>query len=97
MKINYLFPNKFKNIGWLIFIPSAIIGLITLILESKSMDTEEEKQSRFNLMPMMSKQQISKLNDILTREKQKLAEIETKYEQKKDDIKEKYIQRRQSM
>lgn len=33
MKVNYLFPNKFKNIGWLIFIPSAIIGFITLILE----------------------------------------------------------------
>ena len=33
MKINYLFPNKFKNIGWLIFIPSVIIGLITLILD----------------------------------------------------------------
>jgi hypothetical protein len=33
MKANYLFPNKYKKIGWLIFIPTAIIGLITLILE----------------------------------------------------------------
>ena len=33
MKTNYLFPNKFKRIGWIIFIPSAIIGLATLILE----------------------------------------------------------------
>jgi len=33
MKINYLFPNKFQKIGWLILIPSAIIGLITLIYE----------------------------------------------------------------
>jgi hypothetical protein len=33
MKLNYLFPNKFKKIGWLILIPSAIIGLITLVLE----------------------------------------------------------------
>ena len=33
MKLNYLFPNKYKKIGWLILIPSAIIGLITLILE----------------------------------------------------------------
>jgi len=32
MKLNYLFPNKYKKIGWLILIPSAIIGLITLIL-----------------------------------------------------------------
>ena len=33
MKLKYLFPNKYKKIGWLILIPSAIIGLITLILE----------------------------------------------------------------
>jgi len=33
MKTNYLFPNKYKKIGWLVFIPSLIIGLITLILE----------------------------------------------------------------
>lgn len=33
MNVNYLFPNKFKSIGWLILIPSAVIGIITLILE----------------------------------------------------------------
>ena len=33
MKLNYLFPNKYKKMGWLILIPSAIIGLIALILE----------------------------------------------------------------
>jgi len=33
MKLNYLFSNKYKKIGWLILIPSAIIGLVTLILE----------------------------------------------------------------
>ena len=33
MKLNYLLPNKYKKIGWSILIPSAIIGLITLILE----------------------------------------------------------------
>ena len=40
MKLNYLFPNKYKKIGWLIFIPSAIIGLTTLIfeLEPNSLD-----------------------------------------------------------
>jgi|TARA_B100001063_G_C16599794_1_gene470090 hypothetical protein len=36
MKLNYLFPNKYKKIGWLILIPSAIIGLITLILDFES-------------------------------------------------------------
>ncbi|MBU2997924.1 hypothetical protein KO500_15890 [Cellulophaga baltica] len=33
MKVNYLFPSKYKKIGWLILIPSIIIGLGTLILE----------------------------------------------------------------
>lgn len=28
MKVNYLFPNKYKNVGWLILIPSAILGLL---------------------------------------------------------------------
>lgn len=32
MKIKYLFPNKYKKIGWIILIPAAILGLITLIL-----------------------------------------------------------------
>ncbi len=32
MKVNYLFPNKYKKIGWLILIPSIIIGLVTHIL-----------------------------------------------------------------
>lgn len=61
--------------------------LIVLVLNSKSMDTQEEKQSWFNLLPMMNDEQITKLRDILTREKQKLEEIEAKYEQKKGDIK----------
>ena len=72
-------------------------SLIQLVLESKSMDTQEEKQSWFNLLPMMTTEQIAKLNDILTREKVKLAEIEKKYEEKKNTIKEKYIQRWETM
>lgn len=31
MKTNYLFPSKFKIIGWLVFIPSAIVGVVTLM------------------------------------------------------------------
>jgi hypothetical protein len=30
MKINYLFPNSFKRIGWLMFIPGVILGIISL-------------------------------------------------------------------
>jgi len=71
--------------------------LITLVLQSRSMDKAEEKQSWFNLLPMMNDEQIAKLNDILTREKTKLAEIEKKYEDKKLEIKKKYLLRRQNM
>ena len=31
MKNDFLFPNKFKKIGWLILIPSVIMGLVTII------------------------------------------------------------------
>ena len=71
--------------------------LIVLVLNSKSMDNAEQKQSGFKLLPMMNKDQIDKLRDILTREKQKLAEIEQKYEQKKDELRDKYTQKREDM
>jgi len=80
-------------------IPDAFLAnspeLIVLVLNSKSIDNKEEKQSRFNLLPLMTQEQIDKLNDILVREKQKLEEIEQKYEQKKSDIKTQYVQKRQ--
>lgn len=71
--------------------------LIELVLRSRSMDKPEEKQSWFNLMPMMTQEQIAKLEDILTREKNKLAEIEKKYDEKKKEIKKKYLLRWQNM
>ena len=40
----------------------------------------------------MNQDQIDKLRDILTREKQKLAEIEAKYQEKQEEIKRKYEQ-----
>lgn len=33
MKLNYLFPNKYKKIGWMIFIPSVLFALANLFLE----------------------------------------------------------------
>ena len=33
MNTNYLFPYKFKKVGWLVLIPSAILGLIILFSE----------------------------------------------------------------
>jgi hypothetical protein len=67
-------------------------SLVILVLESKSISETSEKQSWFDLYPLMNEDQLLKLNDILTREKEKLAEIETKYQQKQEEIKKKYEQ-----
>ncbi|MEI6425772.1 MAG: hypothetical protein WCO66_00290 [Candidatus Absconditabacteria bacterium] len=64
--------------------------LIALILNSKSIDGKEEKQSRFSLLPIMDEGQIGKLYDILHREEQKIQEIEQKYDAKKTSIIQKY-------
>jgi phosphoribosyl 1,2-cyclic phosphodiesterase len=100
-QIQQFLPQELREIAMEYQIPEKFLTempkIIQLILESKSMDTKEEKQSWFNLMSMMSAEQIVKLNDILTREKIKLTEIEKKYEEKKNNIKEKYIKRRESM
>ncbi|MDD2536920.1 MAG: hypothetical protein PHU61_00275 [Candidatus Absconditabacteria bacterium] len=66
------------------------VDLVVLILESKSIAEKTEKQSWFDLYPMMNAEQLNKLREILTREKQKLAEIEEKYQQKQEEIKKKY-------
>jgi hypothetical protein len=71
--------------------------LVILLLNSRSMNESSEKQSWFNLLPLMTDEQIIKLNDILTREKQKLEELEKKYEDKKIEIKKKYLMKRQNM
>ena len=33
MKTNYLLPNRFKKIGWFLFIPGIILGIFYLIYE----------------------------------------------------------------
>ncbi len=71
--------------------------LITLILESKAIDTDEEKQNWLNLLLLMTEQQISKLREILLKERKKLQEIEEKYEKKKLEIKKKYLMKWQKM
>lgn len=87
-------PKEIRELAKKFSIPDKFLEekpeIITMILQSKSMDTDEEKQSWFNLLPIMNQEQYQKLVDILTREKQKLNEIEKKYEEKKQDIKSKY-------
>lgn len=72
-------------------------ALIAMLLQSRSIEKPDEKQSWFNLLPLMNDDQIVKLEDILTREKQKLEEIEKKYEEKKVEIKKKYLMKWQEM
>jgi hypothetical protein len=33
MKTRYLFPAKYRSIGWLVFVPATFLGLVTLITE----------------------------------------------------------------
>jgi hypothetical protein len=64
--------------------------LVILVLGSKSISEPKEKQSWFDLYSLMNQDQIDKLRDILTREKEKLAEIEAKYQAKQEEIRKKY-------
>ena len=67
--------------------------LIILVLQSKSIEGKEEKQSWFSLLPVMDQDQISKLYDILNREQSKLKEIEQKYEEKKESVVKKFTEK----
>lgn len=99
--IEQLLPESLWEIAKRFRIPAQFLQekteLVVMILQSRSMDTDKDKQDWFNLMPVMSAEQIEKLNGILTREKEKLAEIEKKYEEKKVAIKKKYLMRWQNM
>lgn len=33
MKTNYLFPNRFKKLGWIVLIPSSLLGFLALVFE----------------------------------------------------------------
>ena len=60
--------------------------LVVLILNSKSLSDNAEKQNWFNLLTIMNEEQILKLKEILTREKEKLEEINQKYAKKQEEI-----------
>ena len=87
-------PENLREIALQYDIPEDMLknnpDLVVLVLESKSISESKEKQSWFDLYSLMNQEQIDKLRDILTREKQKLAEIEAKYQAKQEEIKRKY-------
>ena len=92
--IQMYLPEKLRKIALQYDIPDDMLktnpDLVVLVLESKSISEQKEKQSWFDLYSLMNQEQIDKLRDILTREKQKLAEIEAKYQAKQEEIKRKY-------
>jgi len=55
--------------------------LVYLILQSKSLDNSNEKQSWFDLYPLMNNDQTTQLYSILLKERYKLASINNKYMQ----------------
>lgn len=87
-------PEHLHSIAASYNIPDTMLeadaDVVVLVLESKSISDQKEKQSWFDLYPLMNQWQIDKLRDILTREKQKLAEIEAKYQAKQEEIKKRY-------
>ena len=89
-----LLPQHLQSVAANYNIPNDMLenntDLVVLVLESKSISDQKEKQSWFDLYSLMNQEQIDKLRDILTREKQKLAEIEAKYQAKQEEIKRKY-------
>jgi hypothetical protein len=91
-----LLPEHLHSIAMNFNIPNDMLenntDLVVLVLESKSISEAKEKQSWFDLYSLMNQEQIDKLRDILTREKQKLADIEAKYQEKQEEIKRKYEQ-----
>lgn len=87
-------PERLRKVALDYNIPNDMMennpDLVVLVLESKSINESKEKQSWFDLYSLMNQEQIDKLRDILTREKEKLAEIEAKYQAKQEEIKRKY-------
>ena len=92
--VTKLLPQNLLSVAMNFSIPSDMLqdnaDLVVLVLESKSISETKEKQSWFDLYPLMNQEQIDKLRDILTREKEKLAEIEARYQAKQEEIKRKY-------
>ena len=60
--------------------------LVWLILKSKSLNSDKEKQNWFDLYSLMNDEQIDKLYDILYREIGKLGKIEKDYQNKQKEI-----------
>lgn len=70
--------------------------LVELIKGSASMN-DSERQYWFSILPIMTADQVSRLREILTTEKQKLAEIDKKYQKQLQGVNEKHLIEWQAM
>lgn len=64
--------------------------LVDLIKASSSMN-DDERQYWFSILPIMTQDQVVRLREILTTEKQKLQEIDQKYQKQLEQINEKHL------
>lgn len=64
--------------------------LIPLILETESM-TDEERQYWFQILPIMTDEQVGKLREILLNEKKQLEQIDKEYQQEIKQINAKHV------
>ncbi len=64
--------------------------LIQLIIETESMN-DEERQYWFQILPIMSEEQIARLKNILTNEKQQLTKLDKEYETELTKLNEKHM------
>jgi len=69
--------------------------LIPLILNTESMD-DEEREYWFQILPIMTADQVQKLRDILVNEKKQLAKLDQEYEAELAKINEKHLAEWQS-
>ena len=66
-------------------------NLIPLIIHTESMD-DEEREYWFQILPIMTEDQVEKFKDILVTEKQQLAKLDQEYEAELAKINEKHLQ-----
>lgn len=64
--------------------------LIPLILQTESMN-DDERQYWFQILPIMTDQQVAKLREILVNEKTQLEELDEKYNQEVEKINQKHV------
>lgn len=64
--------------------------LITLILETESMN-DEEREYWFQILPIMTEDQIAKFRAILENEKEQLARLDAEYQEEISKLNEKHV------